>query len=268
MNKKFEGIYLFSDIDDTFSTTKDVIPAKNLEAIKYFTENGGNFAVATARFLGNLKVLENINVNSYSILANGSCVYNFETKEFLIENTIPKDFPDIAMEFCHQNPDVALMAVTAEGYFNIDVDGTSRPIFHQKFPLVNMNQMKPPFIKLQFSTYNNEDTHRIYEKLLSLNFNDVDFLITGSLSIEVVAKNINKGQTFLKLCEILNIPREKTFFTGDNYNDMQIMEHAGFSGCPIESPQPVKEYADIVLGKFDDGILYEMVKIIEEKISK
>ena len=46
---KFDGLLLASDFDDTLYGLDLRIPERNLEAIRYFTGEGGRFAVATGR---------------------------------------------------------------------------------------------------------------------------------------------------------------------------------------------------------------------------
>ena len=43
---KFDGLLLASDFDDTLYGLDLRIPERNLEAIRYFTGEGGRFAVA------------------------------------------------------------------------------------------------------------------------------------------------------------------------------------------------------------------------------
>ena len=46
---KFDGLLLASDFDDTLYDLDLRIPERNLEAIGYFTGQGGRFTVATGR---------------------------------------------------------------------------------------------------------------------------------------------------------------------------------------------------------------------------
>ena len=46
---KFKNIYIASDIDGTFLWDCGYVNPKNIEAVKYFTENGGHFAFSTGR---------------------------------------------------------------------------------------------------------------------------------------------------------------------------------------------------------------------------
>lgn len=47
--KKFENIIFASDVDGTFASYKQPMAYKNIEALKYFKENGGRFCFATGR---------------------------------------------------------------------------------------------------------------------------------------------------------------------------------------------------------------------------
>ena len=46
---KFDGLLLASDFDDTLYDLELCIPERNLEAIRYFTGEGGRFVVSTGR---------------------------------------------------------------------------------------------------------------------------------------------------------------------------------------------------------------------------
>ena len=46
---KFDGILLASDFDQTISDLKGTIPPSNLQALDYFTAEGGRFCLNTGR---------------------------------------------------------------------------------------------------------------------------------------------------------------------------------------------------------------------------
>ena len=47
--KKFEHILLTSDVDATFFWEESYVHPSNLDAVKYFIENGGRFSFASGR---------------------------------------------------------------------------------------------------------------------------------------------------------------------------------------------------------------------------
>ena len=50
--KKFQGMLLLSDMDGTILNDKKEISQENKDAVRYFTENGGYFSLATGRSKG------------------------------------------------------------------------------------------------------------------------------------------------------------------------------------------------------------------------
>lgn len=54
--KKFEGYLIVSDLDGTFLGKQSRIVERNVEAVRYFTENGGLFTFATGRAFYNARI--------------------------------------------------------------------------------------------------------------------------------------------------------------------------------------------------------------------
>ena len=46
---KFDGLLLVSDFDDTLYDFQHRVPPRNIEAIRYWIQEGGRFTVATGR---------------------------------------------------------------------------------------------------------------------------------------------------------------------------------------------------------------------------
>ena len=85
---KFSGYLIASDIDGTFVGTSGETQG-NVQAIKYFTENGGKFTFATGRLASHL--LENDMaslINAPACLANGAAVYDYSEKKLLMANPL------------------------------------------------------------------------------------------------------------------------------------------------------------------------------------
>uniref|UniRef100_UPI001C556D97 HAD family hydrolase n=1 Tax=Klebsiella pneumoniae TaxID=573 RepID=UPI001C556D97 len=53
---KYDNFLLISDLDGTLINSKQEISKENLEAVKYFIENGGIFSVATGRTTQNIRL--------------------------------------------------------------------------------------------------------------------------------------------------------------------------------------------------------------------
>ena len=83
---KFNGVLLVSDFDDTLYGEDMRITRENVEALTYFTREGGTFTVATGRARPNFAPhASHIPINAPVILSNGSALYDFRTGEMIYE---------------------------------------------------------------------------------------------------------------------------------------------------------------------------------------
>jgi len=112
---KFDDVLLTVDYDRTLTAQDSTIPERNLEAIRYFIDNGGTFTVNTGRSVPMARsFLEQVPVNAPLLLYNGSAAYDAEKGEFLFCHPIDLDlwetvnwclehFPDMVVEVQGQN---------------------------------------------------------------------------------------------------------------------------------------------------------------------
>ena len=77
----FSDILLTVDFDRTLTAPDSTIPERNLEAIRYFTENGGAFTVNTGRSIPMCHTIWDIPVNVPLLLYNGSAACDSRTRE-------------------------------------------------------------------------------------------------------------------------------------------------------------------------------------------
>ena len=88
----YSDILLTVDFDRTLTAPDSSIPERNLEAIRYFIDNGGVFTVNTGRSVPMYSSkLELVPVNAPLLLYNGSAAYDKERREFTFAT--PIDLP-------------------------------------------------------------------------------------------------------------------------------------------------------------------------------
>ena len=84
----YSDILLTVDFDRTLTAPDSTIPQRNLEAIRYFMDNGGTFTVNTGRSVPMTRSFRDIvPVNAPLLLYNGSAAY---------------DLRDQRLDFCHE----------------------------------------------------------------------------------------------------------------------------------------------------------------------
>ena len=81
--------------------------------------------------------------------------------------------------------------------------------------------------------------------------------------IELVHKDVSKGEALMRLAEYYGIPRELTAAFGDEKNDIPMIEAAGLGVAMANAVPELKAVADYVtLSNAEDGVaaaLYEMI---------
>ena len=72
----FSDVLLTVDYDRTLTGPDSVVPQRNLDAIRYFMDNGGAFTLNTGRSTTTArKLLNTLPVNAPMVLYNGSACY-------------------------------------------------------------------------------------------------------------------------------------------------------------------------------------------------
>lgn len=106
----FSGVLLYADYDHTLTGLDGRVPQRNLDAIRYFMEQGGRFAVASGRSLTMCGAFRDIvPCNAPMILFNGALSYDGESRRMIFCREIPlepekplrmtiEQFPDYVVE--------------------------------------------------------------------------------------------------------------------------------------------------------------------------
>jgi YrbI family 3-deoxy-D-manno-octulosonate 8-phosphate phosphatase len=68
------------------------------------------------------------------------------------------------------------------------------------------------------------------------------------MKIDYVFQGVsNKAEVLKNLCNEIGISLEETAYIGDDVNDLSAIKIAGFSVCPADAVDDVKECVDVVL---------------------
>ena len=88
----FSDVLLTVDYDRTLTAPDSTVPERNIEAIRYFIENGGAFTINTGRSVPMTKVFrDKVPVNAPLLLYNGSAAYDLAEKKLTFCHAIHMD---------------------------------------------------------------------------------------------------------------------------------------------------------------------------------
>ena len=252
-----KDILVLSDLDGTLLTAEHGIPEYNIEMINKFQELGGHFTIATGRSIESVShYLNKLELSTPAIVYNGGIIYDFKNKMYIIKETLPESaktalqlirekFPDVGTEImCDNN---RLYMIRENAY-------THKHVEDEKLSYVNtdVSCIKNNWIRVLFADCNSR-LLELQEFCSKLPFDDIEFIMTGTVYFEMVPKGISKGSGLRKLCDALNINIKDTVAIGDYYNDIEILTTAGLGVCVDNAPQDIKNICHAVVPKCTDG---------------
>ena len=105
----YSDILLTVDYDRTLTAPDSSIPERNLEAIRYFMENGGAFTVNTGRSVSMTKAFrDKVPVNAPLLLYNGSAAYDPQNDQLEFVHEIPLKQGDVVRKCMEIFPDMTV----------------------------------------------------------------------------------------------------------------------------------------------------------------
>ncbi|UOE58277.1 HAD family phosphatase [Priestia filamentosa] len=252
----------FFDLDGTIvnDSSNDLCP-NILETLTKIKEKGNNISFATGRTLiESIELIQLVNPTLPVICMDGRLVYDYKNNDLLLSypleethlSAIRKSFQNKCYIF-EEYP----LTITAP-------DSISALLFTMSF------KVKRNFVKVQHKSFSSPPL-RIYlcHKDYKSNFNKEDYrLMKKVLGEHVEVYKVNDKWIVIKVAHIdkyhglLSISkkyslsmRDITFF-GNGDNDILLFKHVGTSVAMLNSPQNVKEHAQIVAGDIKEtGVL-------------
>ena len=245
----FSDILLTVDYDRTLTAPDSSIPQRNLEAIRYFMENGGTFTVNTGRSIPMIKAFrDRVPVNAPLLLYNGSGAYDLKTESMLFCHEIQEDPWEIAKTCMEEFPGLTFEVQGLDAHYRF----TDNPMWdalsdnnHCARAFAEPGHIFKPFLK--FSLYGEIRTNRICDMfegsreelqrmdraedtLRKLYGDRMEIFRAGARIIDVHAKGVSKMRSARELKEKLS--KKLLICIGDGENDVSMLEGADYAFCP------------------------------------
>ena len=202
MSKTFENWLVVSDIDGTLNNKLRRLPKRNYNAIKKFTDLGGNFTLASGRLQSSLERNYNrITPNQPAIILNGAGIYDYNKRQMLWQNTIGKKGRDF-VKFIAKEYDDIFKSVDIGVYFSDYVYIVKSGLFAKGtmyFDKANHEYVKsiddvPEDGWMKVIFWSNPLVINKLERLISRTENpDANFMTSSLFSLEMLQKDTHKG---------------------------------------------------------------------------
>ncbi len=124
--------------------------------------------------------------------------------------------------------------------------------------------LEEPCIK--FTVYRNDDVEAVSMEHLGPRWADkMQMACAGHRFMDMMKKGVTKGTALKKVQEHFGILPEETLAIGDNINDLEMLDVAGYSIAIGSARDEVKEKADYVTGTAsEDGVLMVLEALLSD----
>ena len=247
----FSDILLTVDYDRTLTAPDSTIPERNIEAIRYFIDNGGAFTVNTGRSMPMaLAFADKVPVNAPLLLYNGSAAYDTEKKEICFMHEIKMDLWKTIEQMLELFPDLVVEVQALDKHYIFKPNPAWEAFSANNCPyaIAQWGQDLGPFLK--FSLYGEirdisvdhlfhgtpEEIARMDEaqELVQKTYNDkVIAFRAGPRIIDIHAKGVSKARSAKELQQQLG--RKILVCVGDGENDVNMLQAADYGYSPADS---------------------------------
>lgn len=247
----FSDVLLTVDYDRTLTAPDSTIPQRNLEAIRYFMENGGAFTVNTGRSVPMTKVFrDKVPVNAPLLLYNGSAAYDPNEGHLSFCHEIQLDMWETVRECMELFPDLTVEVQGVDAHYRF----TENPAWdafsdHQQCArgFARPGDDLGPFLK--FTLYgefrdvtvasmfegSEEERRRMdaAEETLKERFGEYcEVFRAATRIIDIHAKGVSKARSARELQQRLG--RKILVCVGDAENDLPMMLDADHAFAPAD----------------------------------
>lgn len=275
MMKRFENIIIASDLDGTFLSKKCTEVERNIEKIKYFTDNGGMFTFATGRIASHVEnVLPNAKdyVNAPIVACNGMQLYDLQKRETVRKTLVDPElnFNTITYLF-DKYPDTFYRTIFEGGIAHFQTDHYYANIEKNQINYVYATPKEQK--KLGIYKLTLRDKPEILDEIkevIEAKFGEY-YSICKSWSdlLEIVPKGYSKAVMLKELqAELSAGGKMKTLYAvGDHENDLEMLKMADVAVCPANAIDSLKAICDHCFCDNDSGVIADLIEFIDSSLN-
>lgn len=268
MSNIFEGYLLVTDMDGTLLNSDKKISQENLDAIKYFQDNGGKFTIATGRMVAAVKIYcENMSLDLPAIVHNGGKVYDYSTEESIVENSIEEERKQLIKKIKKDCPNIGIEVFADEVvYVYQSCELTKR---YEKYDYNVVYDLPEevwdkPWVKILL--LGSEEDLDLLEKDYKSKYDNGTAFRSGESFFDIVSNGISKGLALGELIEKYDIDKSKVIAIGDNMNDIEMLDLAEYGFYIKGGAKRALERAKLMAPTNNEHAIEYVVKWIEAKL--
>ena len=254
---KFDGVVIATDFDGTFYCNRE-IKEENLEAIRYFTENGGKFTVCSGR--GHRFLLDfepKLPINTYTIAYNGARIVDTETEAVIYKEFCDRHLFDILDRIVQD----ALPYLNAT--FSIERDGEDVTVVctMEEYVALKDSLMKEDVYKVVLRAPDEASALRGVETVNGYELFDYIAVRSWNISLELMPRSNAKGAALKRIKALLGA--NLAIGVGDYENDIELIKDADIGYAVDNSCPKLFEYADRIAPNADGCAIAYIIRSLD-----
>jgi hypothetical protein len=265
---------LVLDIDGTIAGVSNQVNDRVKQAIDQVQKKGIQVALATGRMYCSAKRFHHHLNSQLPIIAyNGAWIQNPHNDQILSHTPIPQEIAfDLLNYYQHsawQSQVEVHFYVEDKLYVQEITENTHRYCLRSEVEAIRVNNLNSLLdlqpTKVLALCHNSHLTKKLADNLQQ-RYQQKDVYLTQSnpIYLEAIHPSVNKGFATQYLAEkILNLQSKQVMAIGDNFNDLPMLEYAGFSVAMRNGPLAVQDKVDWITEDVEeDGVALAIEKLL------
>ena len=264
---KAEDMILYTDMDGTALSDWELgpyVPEQNLQAIRYFTEAGGLFSVASGRLLDSiLKWFPEGLINAPVVCSNGSLLQDPVTREILYGRQLPRDYLTQALDFTAQHlEDVTLLTANEEAIWHVEIEkGQADADGWLRRTMTPEDYLAGSCFKICYILRDPNMLDSVTEQVSRFPQADqVTAVASAPTCLEIIPKGINKALGTRQAQQLAGARNRTLVCIGDFYNDLEMLREADIAACPAQSPKEIQDLCQIHCCHNNNGAIADLLR--------
>ncbi len=241
-----------SDLDGTLLDPMKNLPPDFLEVFKRLERNNIRFVVASGRSYQAVKpIFSELTDKLTFICDNGACVISDNG----ISNVspIPREALKKILKICSENLNNVYPVLCGVNGTYVSPEVFRRNDAELGFYYFMRTECKDPADVddqiMKIAIYDPDDPSvNSYPVLSSILGEEMSLVVSGSLWMDIMNKDIDKGRALAEIQNKYGISKEETMAFGDFYNDISILERAEYSYVMENANEDMKKYGKYIAG--------------------
>lgn len=255
-----KAIYL--DFDETlYSHRVEKIPDSALEALNKAHDKRIKIFICTGRSLKEMLWfnLQNLKLDGI-VLNNGQLGVDGDKKTILFNRPISGELKKRCLKIFNDKRVSTYLATLNDIYLNFENDAVRKTQSGFSSPVPRVKEYEGEDIYMISTFFDNEaDKQYVYDYL-----QEYAFITTWSEgALDIISKESNKSSGIDDMNKVFGINAEETMAFGDNFNDVDMLEHCGIGIAMGNSNKSALDVADYITSDIDEDGIYNALKHFE-----